>query len=346
VVRLLLLAALIVGVIAGGAGGASTEACRSAVIVSATTAKVLRGLHLPINSVVADGHGGWFVGNSRLKHLRRDGSVDETWHSAARRSLPYRLRLADGMLVRHGNCLYFAGRRRVVAVDAGTGRVLWLSPAIAGPTVRGLRATIAAVAAGSRTVYVGGTFTSLGGARRVGLAALDALTGRLLPWQAPPARDVALLALSSSRLYFSGSSGVRAVRASDGRATSFVPRARIDGPIMLAVWNRFVLLGCSSRWSYCPADSGVFDGRSGKPVHKFGFDEVLSAGAVAFHGSTAYLGTGPEGDFGGSTYLIAIDLRTGKFEPWFPKVGYYASATSIAVSGDRVFVAGSFCPGP
>ncbi len=90
----------------------------------------------------------------------------------------------------------------------------------------------------------------------------------------------------------------------------------------------------------------MFDGRTGKPVHKFGFDEVLSAGAVAFAGSAAYLETGPEGGFGGSSYLIAIDLRTGKFEPWFPKVGYYVSTTSIAVSGDRVFVAGSFCPGP
>ena len=169
-IRLLLLAVLIVGVMTGGAERASTEACRSAVIVSTTTAKVLRGLHLHVNSVVADGHGGWFVANSRPKHLRRDGSVDET-----------------------------------------------------------------------------------------------------------PAREVALLALSSSRLYFSGSSGVRVVRASDGRATSFVPRARIDGPIMVAVWNRFVFLGCSSRWSYCPADSGVFDGRTGKPVHKFAFDEVLSA---------------------------------------------------------------------
>ena len=205
--------------------------------------------------------------------------------------------------------------------------------------------TITALAAGSRAVYVGGTFTSLGGVRRVGLAALDAATGRLLQWQAPPARGVALLALSRSTLYFSGSR-VGAVRTSDGGPTSFVPRARIVDPIMLAVWGRFVLLGCSSRWSICEGDSGVFDGRTGKPVHKYGFGEVLSAGAVGFAGSTAYLGTGAEGDFGGQNYLIAIDMRTGRFEPrWFPKVGYYASATSIAVSGDRVFAGGSFCPG-
>jgi outer membrane protein assembly factor BamB len=342
--RWLLLVAVTLGLIAGAAESAASQECRSGVILSAKTAKVVRGLHLPVNSVVADGHGGWFVANSRLKHLLREGSVDGTWRSPMRRSLAYAQRFADGMLTRHGDRLYVAGRRRVVAVDARTGRVLWLSPAIAGPTVAGRRATITAIAVGGRAVYLGGTFTSLGGARRIGLAAVDAYTGRLLPWRAPPVRGVALLALSSSRLYFSGSSGVGAVRVSDGRTASFVPRSRIRNPLVLAVWGRFVLVGCSARWSVCDGDSGVFDGRTGKPVHKFGFDQVLSAGAVGLAGSIAYLGAGPEGGFGGSYQLIAIDLRTGKYEPWFPKVGYYAYATSMAVSGDRVFAAGSFCP--
>jgi outer membrane protein assembly factor BamB len=335
-----------VGTLASAAESAAVQECRTAVIVSAKTAKVQRGLHLSISSVVADGHGGWFVVNSRLQRLRPDGSVDRSWHSPLRRHLATRQPTGAGMFTRHGDRVYVAGRQRVVAVDAATGRVLWRSPAIAGPTVKGFRPTITAVAAGSRAVYVGGTFTSVGGARRMGLAAVDAATGRLLPWQAPPARGVALLALSTSRLFFSGSSGVGAVRTSDGQATSFVPRPPTTAPIMLAVWARYVLVGCSARWSVCNGTSGVFDGNTGKAVHKYGFDQVLSAGAVAFAGSIAYLGTGPEGDFGGSTYLIAIDLRTGKYERWFPKVGYYVYATSMAVSGDRVLVAGSFCPGP
>jgi outer membrane protein assembly factor BamB len=345
-VRWLVLATVLVGALAGAAESRATVECKSALIVSAETSKVVHGLRLSLNSVIADGHGGWFIANSRLQHLRPDGTLDRTWRSPARRSLPDRLLEADGMLTRQGDRLYVAGRRRVVAVDAGTGRVLWLSPGIAGPTVKGWRATITALAAGSQAVFVGGTFTSLGGAKRVGLAALDASTGRLLSWQAPPVRGVALLALSSSRLYFSGRSGVGAVWASDGRATGFVLRSRIRDPLMLAVWGRFVLVGCSVRWSICDGDSGVFDSRTGKPVHKFGFDEVLTAGVAAIAGSTAYLGVGPEGDFGGQHYLIAIDLRTGKFAPWFPKAGYYVYATSMAVSGDQVFVVGSFCTGP
>jgi hypothetical protein len=88
----------------------------------------------------------------------------------------------------------------------------------------------------------------------------------------------------------------------------------------------------------------VVDGRSGKPVHKYGFDQVLSAGAVAIARSTAYVGAGPEGSFGGDVVLIAINLGTGKYERWFPKVAPYSYVESMAVSGDRVFVAGSFCP--
>jgi outer membrane protein assembly factor BamB len=345
--RALLLAAVLVGVIAGSAEGRSNGECSSAVVVSTKTGKVLaRPLVSPLG-VVTDGRDGWFVAGIRLWHVRRDGRIDARWHSPVRRSLADRLRAsAPETLTRHGNRLYVAGRQRVVAVDAWTGRVLWRSPAIAGPTVKGWRATITALAAGSRSLYVGGTFTSLGGVRRVGLAALDAATGRLLSWRAPPVHNLALLALSSSRLYFSGTSTVKAVRAADGRWTSFVPRGRIANSVMLAVWGRYVLIGCASRWSTCDTTSGVFNGRTGEPVRKFAFDEVRGAGAVAFSGSTAYLGTGPEGDFGNENFLIAIDLRTGKFKPWFPRTGYYVTAASMAVSGDRVFVAGAFCPGP
>jgi outer membrane protein assembly factor BamB len=346
VVRWLLLVALTVGALAGSAEGTPTQACAGALIVSAKTGKVLRRLPAPVYSVVADGHGGWYVANVRLRHVLRDGRADGTWHSPVRRSLPYWTRSAPGTLVRHEGRLCTAGRRRVAAVDAATGHVLWFSSRISGPMVDGRRPTISVLAVGPGVVYVGGTFAGFGRARRAGLAALDTSTGALLPWQARAAAPVSLLALSGSTLYLSGTSSVSAVRTSEGRPTSFVPRARITGPIMLAVRGRLVLIGCSSRWSVCETDSGVFDGRTGNRVHKFAFDEVTSAGAVGFSGSTAYLGAGAEGDFGGQHYLIAIDLRTGRFKPWFPKSGYYAGATEIAVSGDRVFVAGSFCPGP
>ena len=87
--RLLALAALIVGVITGGAEGEPTQGCVSAVIDSTKSANVLRCLKLPVSSVVADGRGGWLVADRRLRNPRSDGSVDRKWHSPVRRRLPY-----------------------------------------------------------------------------------------------------------------------------------------------------------------------------------------------------------------------------------------------------------------
>jgi outer membrane protein assembly factor BamB len=358
-----------VGAISGGAEAMPRQPCATAVIVSATNGKAWRRLQLPVYDVVADGRGGWYTADIRLRHIRRDGSVDKTWHSPVRRRLPVGTSVESGLLTRYAARVYVAGQRRVVAVDAGTGHVLWLSPTVSGPTVGGRRPTISALATNRNAVFVAGSFTAVGGTRRAGLAALDPSDGRLLRWRAPGLFDpsvnrgrgtsVTNLALSGARLYFAGNfrrvgpkraprpNGVAAVRASDGRLTGFSPREQVENPALVAAWGRLVLLGCGARVSVCDADSGVFDGATGKPVHRFAFDEVLSAGAVGFRGSIAYLGTGPEGGFGGKFNLIAIDLRTGRFESrWFPTAGYHTYAASMAVSGDRVFVAGSFCPGP
>jgi hypothetical protein len=56
---------------------------------------------------------------------------------------------------------------------------------------------------------------------------------------------------------------------------------------------------------------------------------------------------GPGGWFGGKDYLIAIDLRTARFEKWFPRLPYsYQGVTGIWLSGDRVLAAGPFCGSP
>jgi hypothetical protein len=199
----------------------------------------------------------------------------------------------------------------------------------------------------------------LGGVKRIGLAALDASSGRLLSWKAPglfqppsspgwPPGSVSSLAYSGSRLYFAGTfgelgpkrvlrrAGVAAVRASDGALTTFSPRAQLSAAGALAVAGRLVLIGGGE-------GDGVFDSRTGRVVRGFAFDQIGSASAIAVNRSTAYLG----GWFGGKNSLIAIDLRTARYRNWFPKIrDYYVTVSGIAVSGGRVLAGGSFCPGP
>jgi hypothetical protein len=363
-VRLALVAAIVATVVAGAAATArpSSTPCYGAAIVSARTGKVLRKLFPTETQVydgVTDGHGGWYAAGGGLAHVRRDGSLDLAWHSTIRRALQ------EGTFARVADRLVVSDGRRVFAVDAASGRLLWSS----APAWARRPPAVTTVVATARRIYVGGGFTRFGNARRGGVAALDPATGRVLPWRAPPLLTegasrihvpgaAAKLALSASRLYVVGAftrlgagsrrlrrRGVAAIRTSDGAVLGFVPHAQIVQPVFVATWRRLVLLACGARVGTCYSDTGVFDGRTGRPVHRFGFSQVLGAAAVAFAGSTAYLGSGPEGGFGGRFHLIAIDLRTGAYRPWFPTITPLESTSSIAVSGDRVFVGGSYCRG-
>ena len=121
------------------------------------TAKALRGLQLPVNSAVGDGHGGWYVADIRLRRLRRDGSVDETWRSpcvaacrtrrAPRRHVAARL---GGPPLRRRPPADRGGRRR--GPDASSG---------ASAPVSGACGRSTALADGNRAVYVGGSLHGL-----------------------------------------------------------------------------------------------------------------------------------------------------------------------------------------
>jgi hypothetical protein len=67
--------------------------------------------------------------------------------------------------------------------------------------------------------------------------------------------------------------------------------------------------------------------------------------AITVHGSTAFLGGDSRTTFGGTFNLIAIDLHTGRFKRWFPKIAEFENVAKIAISGDRAFVGGQFCNG-
>jgi PQQ-like domain len=234
--------------------------CREVALISVRTGKVLRRLSardgayagyahgplLPGEDAVRDGHDSWYVAGIGMGHVRSGGSLDKAWHS----SLHVRLRL--GTLARSGNRLLASDGRRVYAVAAATGRLLWSSARVSGPNTPRIWSVVAV----KKRVYLGGEFTRVGSAKRTALAALDAETGRLLPWhtlaplqlygQHTPG-TVGKLVLSGSRLYFAGNfgglgrqlisrpRGVAAVRASDGRLTSFAPRGNFFSPMGLAI---------------------------------------------------------------------------------------------------------------
>src|SRR5947207_3038249 len=183
--------------------------CREAAFVSARTGKVLHrfsargsavdprgydtGPLLPGSYATADGQGGWFVAGFGIRRLRNDGRLVKAWHAH-----PVFGR-AVSRLTRIGDKLYVTDGSYVYAISAKSGERLWRSRKLAG------QPGISALVATRTALYIGGPF----GGRQ--LAALDARTGRVLPWHTPRLGSfqgehvfVNALALSRTRLYFVG----------------------------------------------------------------------------------------------------------------------------------------------
>jgi outer membrane protein assembly factor BamB len=343
-VRALALAVLVLAAGGASADPAGSAACHSAALVSLRSGKVLKQLTHRLEQgargadAVADGRGGWYVAGVGLAHVTPDARREPKW----RPRLSTRRQVFG--LTRAGGRLFVTDGYRVFAVSERTGRQLWSSARIHHRPQIG----VLAVAATAAEVFVGGYLTEVGTERRNALAALDARTGRLLPWRHPPIGNyrgslpvVSSLAVGAGRLYFGGGfirlggarrlGGVAAVTIRDGKATPFAPYAY--NLSSLVVSGRFVLIGGRE-------GGGVFDGETGKLVSRRRPLDLASA--IAVRGTTAYFG----GDFRttvGGDNLLAIDLRSGKLRHWFPRLANEVSVSVLAPSGGKLFVGGAFC---
>jgi outer membrane protein assembly factor BamB len=331
-------AALVVGAGWSSQASPSSSPCWDAALVSVRTGKVLRRFS-PGSVAVADGRGGWFVAGAGVERLRSAGRVGAAW----RAQLPRHRTVTS--LVRVGDTLYLGDGRRVFALAAATGALLWSSQPVAGQ-----EPSIVALAASRSTVYLGGRFTRFGHANRAALAALNAATGRLLPWRGPALSlyagshpVVTALAVGAERLYFGGTftrvggrsrtASVAAVRVGDGKLTAFVPRSRIFAPATIVLSRGRVLIGG-------PEGGGVFRASTGALVSRM--KPLEHANVISVGGSIAYLGGTLRDQISGHN-LLALDLRSGKLEKWSPNVARYVSVETIALSGGKAFIGGELC---
>jgi hypothetical protein len=186
------------------AGFASTRAAtrpcekppdgRNLVLIDAHTAQIEQGfpdVDGNVNSIVADGRGGFFVAGTfrcvgsthvnGLVRLNRGGTLDTSWRAA----LPLDGKQENGYgqvmaLQLAAGQLYAGGSFGVEALDPRSGARHWLTVA---NTNGG--SGVQAVAANTQRVYVGGTFSTVAGRRHPALAVLSAQTGRPVRWNAP-----------------------------------------------------------------------------------------------------------------------------------------------------------------
>ena len=244
-------------------------------------------------------------------------------------------------------------RARLAALDASTGSASAWNPNPDG----GFPNRVLSLAVSGSTVYVGGSFASIGGQSRNGLAAVDITSGSATSWNPNPSGgffggEMASVSVNGSTVYVGGSftsvggqarSGVAALDAGSGIATTWNPRP--GGPVQVVaatgstvyVGGRFAGAGPAlAPVSYLARIS--VDGRLQTDWHP---DPDGPVSALAVSGSTLYA-AGNFGTIGGQsrTGLAALSTATGAASSWSPNPNDAVSV--LAVSGSTVYAGGRF----
>jgi hypothetical protein len=243
----------------------------------------------------------------------------------------------------------------LAAIDAGSGRPIAWNPGVNG--------SVRALAVSGSTVYVGGSFTGVGNQFRFSIAAVDAATGWVTPWN-PSATgcgfwgcSVYALGVSGSTVYAGGTftsiggqarNYIAALDAGTGQATPWNPSA--DGLVqVLAVsgstiyaGGAFNSIGGQPRHSLAALDANTGQATSWNP----NVGQYQGVEALALSGSTVYTG-GNFSSIGGlpRNSIAALDANTGQATSWNPNASSgnaSASVLSLAVMGSTVFAGGRF----
>lgn len=284
-------------------------------VVSTATAAVNRSFP-PVNgtvyAVAPDGGGGYYIGGefsavggeirSNTARILPNGEVDPVWK-------PRVFERVNSLLV-SGSSVYLGGnfasidgvtRMYAAQLDRVTGVVRGWDPKLDG--------SVNAMAISGSMVYLGGGFDNVNGTvKRKSIAAVDATTGNVSPWQVtlPHSSNVTEIVVSDTAVYFSGyfdsvnqvaRSGIASVSASTGQL---------------------------------------------RPLNPVVNDRVLS---MALTGTKLYLG-GSFTKVNGTTRnrAAAIDIATGELTAWNPNVsGSALPAVNVLLqTASTIYLGGSF----
>jgi beta-lactam-binding protein with PASTA domain len=250
-----------------------------------------------------------------------------------------------------GNTVYVGGifdeiggqsRSAVAAMDAVTGQATPWNPNVQGRIGVAPVPAVVALAVNGETIYVGGTFSEIGGQNRNNIAALDTSTGLARAWD-PDARlegselppVVRSLLVNGSTIYAGGlfnniganrptdhhRYGIAALDAATGEATPWDPNPTSDADVWrmvlsgstLYVGGVFSSMGGKLRNNIAALDVST---EEAKPWNPNANGAVL---ALALNDTTVYAG-GSFTSIGGvmRSGLAALDAVTGYATSWTP----------------------------
>jgi len=319
----------------------------------------------PINAVVSDGSGGWYIGGSftriggtvrrGLAHILSDGVLDPTWTPGITDNADtqvYALALNAGILYVGGDFIEinYQWRPGIAALNAATGSLTsWTPDVFISDFVEGI-----AVSGG--IVYVWGSFAGTGCGERRSVAAIDATTGLFTSWDPNPDGPVYALAVSDGIVYAGGwftniggqpRNSIAAIDAATGLATSWNPNAdywvnalAVTGGVIY-VGGFFSNIGGQPRNYLAAIDASTGLATSWNPNasgSRYTNDEVLaltlSEGIVYAGGYFTSIGDQPR------KRIAAFDIATGSLTPWSPHAN--GPVFALAVSEGVVYAGGRF----
>ena len=231
-------------------------------------------------------------------------------------------------------------RRGLAAVDVATCDLL--------PWTAATDAEVVALVVSGDTVYVGGSFSAVGGQARSRIASLDATTGAVRPWNPVVDRPVRALAASSTTLYAGGEfSKVTSVKRSKLAAFSLSSGA-VDTtwqPTVNGKVNALALAPDGGR-VYVGGTFGVLNGRSDSPVMA-AVDSTTGQTDAGFapHSLAKILGlvTDSRGVYAGQGgpggHLVVWNHDGSLQRPIYQTDG---DVQAVAVDGDSLYAGGHF----
>lgn len=311
-----------------------------------------------VTAMAPDGNGGVFVvgnfayagGQPRTNgaHFRADGSLDG-WNPAIPQDMQ--------SLLKVGSTVYIGGPG-LLAVDATLGFPLGPNFAVQG--------NVNALALSGGRLYVAGSFTSLLGAPRQSLAAIDTATNALLPWTAAVSGNVSALLVSNGVVYVGGSynliggqprANIAAITEASATVTALNPAT--DGSVFSMLLSGTTLY-LGGHFSHCGGQP-----RAAAAAIDVGTNAVLPWAPVTSNGANApvvhALALGPNGIAVGGEFqsvngverpcLAEVDQTLGTLTAWNPHPAAGAGATpsvyaltplaaGLAIGGQFVVVGG------
>ena len=323
-----------------------------------------------ILAVIPDGAGGWYVGGSfnrvddfvrnNLAHILANGTLDPTWRPEPN-SRVHALALRGNAVYAGGDFTQIGGQARnnIAALDATTGLATPWNPnatITSGTTVTATGAGVRALLVDGQIIYVGGSFTSIGGATRNRIAALDSMTGNATAWNPDAGSTVRALALAGATIYAGGNftsiggasrNRLAALNVVTGSATAWNPNVESVPASLPTEINAIEVAGMIvyAGGLFNTINNGrtrnnlaAIDAATGTIIMNWNPNANGQVFALAVNGGEIYAG-GRFTTMGADTrrFIAALTAETGVALPWSPSLSTVIPPTTTTTDTAHVY---------